>query len=104
MSFTDGIANRLGLLSVSGKMDTDTARVIVDLLKMFIRGGGAVPLAEWLGLDEETRVALATAGDEVFVERFTGLAEGVLAATGAEGETGLDEALQEAAEEAMAAQ
>ena len=101
MSFSDGIANRLGLLSVSGKMEKETASVLVDMLKMFIRGGGTVDLDGWLSLDDETRVALATAGDEVFVERLTRLAEGVLEATVAEGDKSLDTALETAAEEAL---
>lgn len=101
MTFSDGIANRLGLLSVSGKMEKETASVLVDMLKMFIRGGGTVDLDDWLSLDDETRVALATAGDEVFVERLTRLAEGVLEASGAGGEGGLDTAIKQAAEEAL---
>lgn len=101
MTFSDGIANRLGLLSVSGKMEKETARVLVDMLKLFIRGGGTVGLDDWLSLDDETRVALATAGDEVFVERFTGLAEGVLEASVEGVDAGLDTALEGAAEEAL---
>lgn len=65
----DGIANRMGFFKFEDDKDTNLQSAMVDRLKYFVRAGGSLSLDQWLALDQDTQVALAEAGEEVWAER-----------------------------------
>lgn len=56
-------------MSLWRRKKQEPAEVTQEGLRAFLRAGGTVSLAEWVGLDDSTRNALEAAGNAVAAER-----------------------------------
>ena len=65
----DGIANRMGFFKFEEDKDATVQPAMVDRCQYIVRAGGTLSLDQWLSLDNDTQVALAEAGEEVYAER-----------------------------------
>lgn len=108
LSRFDRLRLALGLWRAPAQLPDEVLAVLVGLAERFLRAGGALSPADWLGLSRDERAAFVAAGDRVQAERagVTGAAAsglpGLLAVTGAlDGGRLRDDAVLESRSRAM---